>query len=216
MKFSRSLMIAVLAGSIPMAASAAGNNTATTLRQMQARLDELNAKVAQLEHLRPDFATMMPEVAERLSVMHSAGEAGDWAVAAHELAEIQRIVGNSTSIDQTKGKMMQGFLTGPLNAIDEAVDHGNKGKFISALGNTVNSCNACHHAVGSGFIQISLSADSNLGFRHPQQLQVRTAAMGHHHHGDESAENDAHTHAGPHGQDELVADEDHHDHQHVH
>ncbi len=45
----------------------------------------------------------MPNFSERFHVMHRAGESGDWAVAAHEFAELKRLTRLSTTIDSEEG-----------------------------------------------------------------------------------------------------------------
>ena len=151
------------------------------VRALSAEVAKLQKSVASLQVIRPTLTTLMPDFAERFHIMHYAGEAGDWAVATHEFLEIQRMVGVASAIDPEKGALMKGFMTGSFNKINAAIEHEDPKSFIKALTDTVKNCNACHTAVGSGFIVITLDVDESLSMRHPHQL-TRSKIMGPHMH----------------------------------
>lgn len=144
------------------------------------RLKALEQRVNALEAAR-SFTSFMPDLAERFHVMHRAGEAGDWAVAAHELAEMERLTLQSTSIDAERGRLMQAMMQPEFGKLDSAIEHGNAQKFARALEDTINTCNSCHAATGAGFIQVTLDAPDNLSIRHPHRLMMQNAPEGHHH-----------------------------------
>lgn len=141
----------------------------------------LREDVESLEAIRPTITSLMPDFSERFHVMHYAGDAGDWAVAGHELLEMQRIVKVAERIDSEKGAMMEGFLAKDFEEINEAIEHGNQDAFNHALVDTVDQCNACHTAAGSPFIKIALDARESLSMRHSHQLQP-SKKMGEHTH----------------------------------
>ncbi len=144
------------------------------------RLDVLEQRLSALEAAR-SFATFMPDLAERFHVMHRAGEAGDWAVAAHELAEMQRLSRQSLSINPEQGALMQSMLDPSFESLESAIEHGNVKKFSAALENTISACNSCHVATGAKFVQVTLNAPDGLSMRHPHRLMKRDAPEGHHH-----------------------------------
>lgn len=144
-------------------------------------LEALRKRVAELEALKPTLTTIMPDFAERFHVMHYAGDAGDWAVAQHELAEMQRMVRVAGVIDAEKGALMKGFLTKNFNELAAAIEHGNRESFDKALAQTVANCNACHAAAGSAFIRVSLDVAESLTLRHPHAF-VRERVRGEHMH----------------------------------
>lgn len=139
------------------------------------RVNALEKQVAQLEKLKPTFTAFMPDFSERFHVMHYAGDAGDWQVASHEFAELQRLMSVASTIDQEKGELMKSFLGGPFHEIQEAIEHGKKADFNAALEQTVKNCNACHKAVGSPFIRVSLDVPAGLSMRHPHIFQKSNA-----------------------------------------
>ena len=140
----------------------------------------LRERVVALEALKPSFASFMPDFAERFHVMHRAGDAGDWAVAAHEGEELRRLTHASTYIDPKLGALMQAFMHGNFRKLTEAVEHGNARSFQAALKDTVASCNGCHTATGS-VIAVSLNVDESLSMRHPHAFRKSTVSKVHGH-----------------------------------
>lgn len=140
----------------------------------------LRERVAALEALKPGFTNFMPNFAERFHVMHRAGDAGDWAVAAHEVAEMRRLTRTSRYIDAKLGALMQAFMDGNLRKLTAAIEHGNAELFQAALKDTVAACNACHAAAGST-LAVSLDVDESLNMRHPHAFRKSTVPRQHHH-----------------------------------
>jgi cytochrome c556 len=151
------------------------------IRALSAEVASLRKSVALLETLKPNLTMLMPNFSERFHVMHYAGEAGDWAVAAHELQEMQRMIEVMTAIAPEKGALIKGFMTGSLNKLNAAIEHGNLESFDKALSETVKNCNACHSAVGSEFVQVQLDAERSLSMRHSHTFMHRKM-MGEHKH----------------------------------
>ncbi|MFQ5755888.1 MAG: hypothetical protein ACE5H7_07295 [Acidiferrobacterales bacterium] len=151
------------------------------IRALSAEVADLRKSVALLEALRPNVTVLMPDFSERFHVMHYAGEAGDWTVAAHELQEMQRMVKIITALDPEKGALMKGFMTASFNKLNAAIEHGNSKSFDKALNETVKNCNACHAAVGSEFVQVTLDAQRSLSMRHSHEFMHRKM-MGQHMH----------------------------------
>ncbi len=82
------------------------SDVATRLAELRAVVGGLQERIATLESLVPSFAGFMPVFSERFHVMHAAGDAGDWAVADHELLEMQRLLRVSKILDSKKGRLM--------------------------------------------------------------------------------------------------------------
>ncbi len=166
--------VAVLSAPV-LADSGAGK-----LEALEHRIEALQAQIAALE-ARQTFTSFMPDFAERFHVMHRAGEAGDWAVASHELAEMKRITTLSPTIDAEKGKLMQAMMGPSFEALEGAIEHSNLEKFEQALAQTIDTCNACHTATGSDFVQVTLDATESLSMRHPHRFMSRGVPSGHTH-----------------------------------
>ncbi len=145
------------------------------IHALKGEIEALRANLALLEALKPSFASFMPEFSERFHVMRLAGEGGDWAVAAHELAEMRRLIKVAKSIDLTKGGLMESFLAGNLHKVNETITHGKKKAFMKALRETVESCNKCHIAVAAPYIKVALNHDDIVSMRHSHQLSSTKA-----------------------------------------
>lgn len=174
----RAFLVVALAGALLAGQAAmAAKDDVQSLRE---RIAALEARINALEAAR-SFTAFMPDFAERFHVMHQAGDAGDWAVAKHELLTMEGIAKRSTDIDPDKGKMLQQMLDPAFEQLEAAIEHGNEKKFQAALETTISSCNACHAATGSSFIQVTLDPPSSLSMRHPHKLMKSDAPGGHTH-----------------------------------
>lgn len=151
-----------------------------TMDDVKQEIKALRERVAALEALKPMFANFMPDFSERFHVMHRAGDASDWAVAAHEIDEMQRLTRVSKYIDPKLGALTQAFMDGNLRKLREAVEHGNPKSFQPALKDTVASCNGCHKASGST-IAVTLNVAESLSMRHPHALRKSTVPKDHTH-----------------------------------
>jgi hypothetical protein len=175
-------MSATLAAPVIFALAGAvlGDSDSSKVTALQRQIEALEIRIEKLE-ARHTFASFMPNVAERFHVMHRAGEVGDWAVAAHELAEIERITQLATAADAKNGKLMQGMMAASYKSLESAIEHGNPKKFQLALQQSIDSCNACHVATGSDFVQVTLDTADALSLRHPHRLEQRGSPAGHTH-----------------------------------
>ncbi|MCZ6626791.1 MAG: hypothetical protein O7E56_01050, partial [SAR324 cluster bacterium] len=161
--------------------AAGGAAPAKVVEALRAEVANLKARLDVLEAIKPTFTSFMPNFSERFHVMHRAGDAGDWATAQHELAELKRLVGVAKAIDAQKGQLMEGFLAGSFKGLGAAIEHTNRKKFRAALEQTVASCNKCHQAAGSPFIRVSLDVPPNMTMRHPHVLRKTKGITGHMH-----------------------------------
>jgi hypothetical protein len=151
-----------------------------TIDDLAKEIRALRQRIAVLEALKPTFTNFMPNFAERFHVAHRAGDAGDWAVAAHEIDEMLRLTRISSYIDPKLGVLMQGFMEGNLRQMREAVEHTSQKSFRAAVKNTLSSCNGCHTAAGST-LMVSLDVPDNLSMRHPHALRKTKVPKDHMH-----------------------------------
>ena len=170
------LALALTALSTPLLA----DSDTAKIEALQRQIQALQARIEILE-ARETFTSFMPNFAERFQVMHRAGEAGDWAVASHELEEMKRLARNSVSIDAEKGRLMQNMMDPVFEALEHDIEHGNQEEFEDELVKATNTCNACHQATGSNFIQVTLDVPDSLSLRHPHKFTQEATAGGHTH-----------------------------------
>ena len=142
-------------------------------QQIQVLKNEVKVMQVAIEALQatqPTVTMLMPDIAERFHVMHYAGEAEDWALAAHELEGMKGLISIMGQVDSVKGSMATGFLQQNFNQLDAAIDHGDVKTFGKAIDATLKSCNACHVASGSPGMKITLDASTSLSMRHSHAL----------------------------------------------
>lgn len=148
------------------------------VKALRLELNEMKKQLSAVSALNPNFTSFMPEFSERFHVMHLAGEAGDWAVAEHELLELQRMIGVAQIIDATKGLLLKSFMEEHFHKIKTSIDHGNKRAFLKNLEATVVSCNTCHVAVKAPYIRTSLAVQDIVSLRHSHKLGKSKVSMG--------------------------------------
>ena len=106
---------------------------------------------------------------------------------------------NVENVRRTSAAMMKPSL----ESLEAAVDHTVEERFGEALEQNVSTSNACHAAIGSGFVQGSLDLPSKLSLRHPHVLRPRAAPgdtherrsaheAGEHGHGHEAVDGEGH------------------------
>jgi len=171
----------VTASSVLLVSQAFSASDVDDLDTLMRKIEALQLRITDLE-ARQTFTSFMPDFSERFHVMHRAGEAEDWAVASHELAEMQRLAALSTSIDAEKGALMQAMMGPSFDALSRTIEHADLTTFEQTLKQTVVTCNACHSATGSEFIQITLDGADAMSLRHPHEFSQRSVP-GEHGHG---------------------------------
>lgn len=155
-------------------------NQDSNSKHLMERIEAMEARIAILES-RFSFASFMPDFAERFHVMHQAAEAGDWAVAGHELQEMKSMVESSTTIDAEKGQIFQAMMGPVIEEMEGAISHGDEKKMHKLLTQATQTCNSCHAATGSAFITVSLDTTGTLSMRHPHALTMQKSDTKHMH-----------------------------------
>lgn len=87
----------------------------------------------------------------------------------------------SPTIDKEKGQLMQAMMGPSYDALESAIEHGNHEKFEKALNQAVSTCNSCHVATGSEFVEVILNARESLSMRHPHRFMRRDMPSDHTH-----------------------------------
>jgi hypothetical protein len=154
-------------------------NQDANVEQLRQQIKMLEERIMALES-RFTFASFMPDFAERFHIMHRASESEDWAVASHELQIMKQLIASSGSIDAEKGALFQAMMGPVIDKMDNAISHANEKKMTAALSEAVQTCNACHTATGSPFIQVTLDVTESLSMRHPHKFTKQK--MGKHTH----------------------------------
>ena len=185
MKHWMILVSLVVSGGSGAAMAGTDSKQIQTLTKQVAVLNDEVARlikaVESLQAIQPTITSLMPEFSERFHVMHYAGEAGDWAVASHELHGLKRQIEIMKQVDPDKGAMADGFLHRNFNDLDAAIEHENMESFQKSLIETVKNCNTCHAATGSPWMKVALDVRDSLSMRHSHDLR-KSAKPGQHTH----------------------------------
>lgn len=171
------ILISALVGSLFTSFAIADQDSDS--KHLMERLEAMETRIAVLES-RFSFASFMPDFAERFHVMHRAAESNDWAVAGHELQQMKSMVESSITIDTEKGILFKAMMGPVLEEMDNAIAHSNSKKMTTLLAKAAQTCNSCHVATGSPFINVTLDATGALSMRHPHAFTMQK--MGSHMH----------------------------------
>ncbi len=172
------LIIFAFIGSLLMNGAFASQHSNSKL--LLERIESLEKRLTVLES-RLTFTSFMPDFAERFHVMHQAAEAGDWAVAGHQLQEMKKMVESSTTIDAEKGQLFQAMMGPVIEEMEGAIGHGDEEEMHALLKQATQTCNSCHVATGSPFIKVSLDTSETLSMRHPHTFMMQKPNMKHMH-----------------------------------
>jgi len=105
-----------------------------------------------------------------------AGEAGNWPLAAYQLAEIKEIMADVQDLVPTFrnlpfADMIDTVVTGPVVDLEKVIEGKDAKAFATGYDKLTAACNACHQAVGNRFIVLRRPAPGgfpNQDFRpHP-------------------------------------------------
>jgi hypothetical protein len=148
------------------------------IRSMDIRINALHGKIKVLEEevsrlnaIKPSFTTLMPDFSERFHVMHVSGMAGNWAMAAHEIHEMQRMIVIAKIIDYKKGKLLESFIGNNLLELAKSIKHANIKSFNKNLMETLKNCNQCHVATEAHHIEVVLDVDNITSIRHAHKIE---------------------------------------------
>ncbi len=110
--------------------------------------------------------TYIPGIEQFMNVIQSehaklwyAGSAGNWPLAAYQLAEIKEIMSDVEDLFPTfkslpLDKMLDAAIVGPIARLEKVIDAKDAKTFPAAFDMLTGICNDCHQATGNGFIVI--------------------------------------------------------------
>ena len=121
----------------------------------------LENRVNALSTIQPGLGVVMHEFGSRMAATYWAANGGNWGLAQYELKELLEAQEVAEVTRPKRAEMLKAFEQGnllPLNATVEKKDIKEFNRRFSAV---VNACNACHTALGYGFIEYQVPAQSN-------------------------------------------------------
>ena len=146
MKPSRSIAALLLAGCLAPVAFA------------QPKLD-----VSPGEQYLPRLGDIMNAVQTRHIKLSLAGKAQNWELAAYELRQLKAGLLEAAVIYPGIPVSNVTTMTGPVQAIADAIAARDFGRFVKASGELRSGCNSCHQSMERGFIAIQAPAAAPFG-----------------------------------------------------
>ncbi len=115
--------------------------------ETQKQIDDLKAAI-------PKFAIPMREVGDRFQDMNFAAKGGNWALAAYMSKYMNGAMNPARLTKPDEYKVWQSFYENTFAATNKAIMAKDAKAFEAAYTAVINDCNACHSAMGYGFIKV--------------------------------------------------------------
>jgi hypothetical protein len=131
---------------------------------------DLQKQVSDIKGDLPKFAIPMREVGDRFQNMYYAAKGGNWALAAYMSKYMNGAMNPAKVTKPEEYKTWASFSTGTFQPVDKAIAAKDIKAFEKAYKDVIPGCNACHQAMGYGFIevvQLKGPADAGMKYNKP-------------------------------------------------
>jgi hypothetical protein len=115
--------------------------------ETKGRSRHVELTIDQLVELQPGLGRLMPEVGRRYWVLFYAARGGNWALAVHQLRQIQHLFVVGATTRPKMAKHLQAFAQGTLAGLQQALDAHDWPAFDRLYREGVDSANRYHVAV---------------------------------------------------------------------
>jgi hypothetical protein len=165
------LLLATPAAAPPAGAPPAGASEPSAAPGAEPSAPAPPSARAELEAIRaalPRMAGPMREVGERFRDMVHGARAGNWALAAYMSKYMNGAMRPARLTKPEEHAAWEQFYRTDLEPLNAAIRAHDRSAFEKALRGAVRSCNACHSAMGYGFIEVTTPgppADAGLRYR---------------------------------------------------
>ena len=153
-------LIAALAAPAILAAGAASAQDAASLQK----------QIDQVKSVLPKFAIPMREVGDRFQNMYFAAEGGNWALAAYMSKYMNNALNPATLTKPNEYPAWKSFYESGFAPVNSAINAKDIKAFEAAYATAMTTCNACHQAMGYGFVKVvklAAPADSGIDYKVP-------------------------------------------------
>ncbi len=116
--------------------------------------DALQSQIDAVKAVLPKFAIPMREVGDRFQNMYFAAQGGNWGLAAY-MSKYMNNSMNPASLTKPKEYLVwKNFYESGFAPVNSAIQTQDFKAFTTAYDKVSRSCNACHAAMGYGFIMV--------------------------------------------------------------
>jgi hypothetical protein len=108
----------------------------------------------------PGLGDIMTTIQMRHIKLWFAGKSRNWELTSYELERIRQSLEDAATLYSGIPAEYVGATVNPIQDIDAAVKARSGAEFAKAYGLLTGACNACHQAIGRGFIVIQTPSAS--------------------------------------------------------
>lgn len=113
----------------------------------------LENRVDALASIQPGLGVIMHEMAYRLANSYWAAAGGNWGLAQYQLKELVEAQEVAEITRPQRAPMLKAFEESYIEPLGKAIEKKDLAQFNRSFAAAVNGCNACHTALGYGFIR---------------------------------------------------------------
>jgi hypothetical protein len=113
----------------------------------------LEERVNSLASIQPGLGVVMHEIGYRFSSLFLAARGGNWGLAQYELKELLEAQEVAEVTRPKRAGMLKAFERNYLAPLVVTIEKKDTRQFNKRYSAAVNGCNACHTALGYGFIR---------------------------------------------------------------
>lgn len=120
----------------------------------------LENRVNSLTSIQPGLGMVMHEIGYRFADMYWAANGGNWGLAQYQLKELIEAQEVAEVTRPQRAPMLKAFEDNHLAPLGKAIEKKDISQFRRSFSAAVDACNACHTALGYGFIRYRVPKQS--------------------------------------------------------
>ena len=116
--------------------------------------DAAQPQIDAIKAVLPKFAIPMREVGDRFQNMYFAAQGGNWGLAAYMSKYMNNSMNPASLTKPKEYPVWKNFYESSFAPVNAAIQAQDFKAFSTVYDNSIKSCNACHVAMGYGFIAV--------------------------------------------------------------
>lgn len=124
----------------------------------------VESRVDVLSSIQPGLGVVMHEFGYRFANIYWAANGGNWGLAQYQLKELRESQEVAEITRPQRAGMLKAFESTYLLPLGQAILNKNTKTFNEKFSETEIACNACHTALGYGFIKFKVPKTSEEAF----------------------------------------------------
>ncbi len=134
---------------VPLVAAQAGEEAEKNIRK-----GPLESRVDALASIQPGLGVQMHEIGNRFATLYWAAKGGNWGLAQYQLKELGEAQEVAEVTRPSRAEMLKAFESSYLVPLGKTIVAKDLDAFGKGFLAAEQGCNACHTALGYGFIQV--------------------------------------------------------------